>query len=677
MSEGIFFFVVGPSGAGKDALIDGAKTALSTSERYVFAQRTITRLANSPGEKHHAISETEFIDAEKKGHFLISWHAHGLHYGLSKTLLEDIQHGQHVIANGSRTVIQQLATLVPRLIVIEITAPVDVLAQRIAKRGRETVAEIQARLSRQAPLNTANIEYYQVMNDETVEEGISRFITVLGTLSNTYVLRRLPIHAPLDKTVYVQHQSHAFMLNPHQTTKLQLNIGNTPLTFQMHTIDDPYVIAPHEIGLSADLFDQLALNKDMQVSIRKILPPQSQHLLRRKINGQVLNQDDYAQLLREIIDGRYEDTAVAAFLVAATKSLTDDEVLALAKVRSSFSKKIEWNEPIVVDKHSMGGIPGSRITLIVVPIIAAFGMAMPKTSSRAITSAAGTADAMETVAKVDLYPQDVFRCVKQAKACIAWNVHLNHSVIDDVMNAITRPLGLESTRWSVASILSKKKTAGSTHVIVDIPYGPRTKLKTQEDAQQLAHLFEKTGTGLELKIKAYATDGTRPIGRGIGPALEVRDVEWVLTNNEQAPTDLRNKAILFASRILAWHPDVATEEKGREIAEQLLKSGAAKVAFERIIDAQGRKPRIYPGTKTHTVYANQSGQISELNGWEIAGVARAAGAPQDLSAGIDLLCQIGDHVKVGQPLYTIHSSQDYSLENAIQLSSLNNGILIQ
>ena len=104
----------------------------------------------------------------------------------------------------------------------------------------------------------------------------------------------------------------------------------------------------------------------------------------------------------------------------------------------------------------MGGVPGSRITLIVVPIAAAYGMTIPKTSSRAITSAAGTADAMEVLARVDLDKEDILRTVRKTNGCIAWNGRLNHSRVDTLMNRITRPLKLDSLRWSVASILSKK-----------------------------------------------------------------------------------------------------------------------------------------------------------------------------------------------------------------------------
>jgi thymidine phosphorylase len=329
-----------------------------------------------------------------------------------------------------------------------------------------------------------------------------------------------------------------------------------------------------------------------------------------------------------------------------------------------------WPDKIVVDKHSMGGIPGSRITLIVVPIVAAHGgFLMPKTSSRAITSAAGTADAMETLANVELGPTELRICLERARACIAWNGRLNHSVVDDVMNAITRPLGIDSNRWSVASILSKKLTAGSTHVIVDLPFGRRAKLKTEGDAIELAALFETVGRGLGLTVQAFATDGSKPIGRGIGPALEARDVIWALDNHPEAPADLVEKALFFASRILAWDPAIGSVKDGRARAEKLLRSGAARNAFERIIDAQGRRsPPVMPGRLMHTFHADQAGAVKEIDGWAVTEIARRAGAPLDKAAGVDILRNVGDAVECGEPLFVIHASAQGDLEEAARLA---------
>ncbi len=583
-ATGTFFLVVGPSGAGKDSLIDGARASLD--DDYVFARRVITRPGGSAGEDHEGVTEAEFARRQRRGEFLVTWDAHDLRYGLPMSLMRELERGRNVVANGSRGVVADLAARLPRFVVILVTAPQEVLAQRISARGRESGDQVARRVARAGVSMPPEVACITVSNDSTLEAGMARFVEALQS------------------------------------------------------------------GTSASATRQ----------------PASRANLMAKLRGEPLDEAAYVAVLQDAIAGRYTEAELTDFLIAATRTLTDAEVVALARARTAFTPRIDWDEPLVVDKHSMGGVPGSRITLVVVPIVAAYGLAMPKTSSRAITSAAGTADAMETIARVDLTHEDVRRCVAQARACIAWNGRLNHSVIDDVMNAITRPLRLDSRRWSVASILSKKFTAGATHVIVDLPFGPQTKLATRADAEALGALFEHVGKGLGLHVRALVTDGSHPIGRGIGPALEVRDVRLVLDNDPAAPADLREKALRFAGEIIAFDPRVGCAEQGMRIAAALLHEGKAKAAFDRIAAAQGIRSRpVAPGTHTRIVAATTRGQVTAIEGLQISGVARAAGAPRAAGAGIDLLCTVGAQVAPGQPLYRIHADSAAALEAAAAL----------
>ena len=677
MAQGIFFFIVGPSGAGKDSLIEGARAQLGEAGRYVFARRTITRPSGAPGEDHDGVTEAQFNTSVAAGDFLITWEAHGLSYGLSADLLSALSNGNHVIANGSRKMIRELAGLVPRLVVVEVTASIDVLAARILARGRENAMEARARVMRQVEPLPVDIETLRVSNDGALDHGITAFVRALATATQRLRLRRVPVSTGLERIAYLPMQSGVLSAADYLgASKVDLLADGKSLSVQIHGLAAEALLAPDELGLSEEAFASWDVAEGAEVALRRTPSPASRQALIQKVQGHELGEAEYEMLLRDIIEGRYTEGEISAFLVSATRSLSDAEVIALARVRTRFTPTLHWDHRIVVDKHSMGGVPGSRITLLVVPIVAAHGMAMPKTSSRAITSAAGTADAMEAVARVDLTVADVQRCVEQAGACIAWNGRLNHSVVDDVMNAITRPLGIDSNRWSVASILSKKLTAGSTHVVVDLPYGLRTKLKTQAQARELGDLFERVGAGLGLTVVAFATDGSRPIGRGIGPALEVRDVRSVLANDPSAPQDLREKALFFAGQILSWDPAVGSVEAGRQLAEALLTSGKANAAFERIIDAQGRKEPSLPGALTYSVFATAAGQVNELDGWRIAEIARRAGAPVDKSAGIDLKVGQGDFVTQGQCLYVVHASNAADLESASVLAQMSNGVTL-
>ena len=585
--RGSFIYVVGPSGAGKDSLISAARERLSP-ESFVFARRTITRRAGTPGEDHDSCTPEEFARREAAGEFLITWHAHSLQYGLPSRLLDELAAGRSVIANGSRNMIATLAARVPSLLVVEVTAPAHILHERLHGRGRETTDDVANRLQRKVKPYPDGAQVVRVVNDQSLEIGITRFMDTL-----------------------VDH-----------------------------------------LGLA----------------------PAQSRALQHKIAGKALTEPEYRQVLRAIADQQVTGAELEAFLIACTESLDDDELVAVARLRCERMPRIDWGRPIVVDKHSMGGIPGSRVTMVVIPIIAAHGLLIPKTSSRAITSAAGTADAMEVLARVDLTPDELRRVVHETNACIAWNGKLNHSALDDAMNAITRPLALDTRRWSVASILSKKYSAGATHVVIDIPFSPTGKVKSRAEGEELGRLFEMVGERLGLVVRAFATEGTAPIGRGIGPALETRDVLMVLDHKPDAPQDLLDKSLFFASQILALAGVVDSVEAGRARAQDLLASGAARRALEHIVRAQGAQPHPdLSGLVTHDIISTQGGIVDRIDGYAISGIARGAGAPADAWAGVDLLQIVGARVKAGDVLYRIQSRSAQSLGIAVAMARDFNG----
>ena len=454
MRPGILFLVVGPSGVGKDTLIDGARAALAGSDRYVFAQRTITRPADAGGEAHCAVSEAEFDALEADGAFLISWSAHGLRYGLPAELSERLRAGHHVVANGSRASIAALAERVPRLVVVAVSTAHAAQACRIAERGRESADEVQLRLNRQVEWTApAGVDVVLVTNDSSIEDGVAALIAALERASLQLRLVAFPIDSWRERIAYLPADSIIGARDYLGPERVAVSGAGRSICASIHVADaavrqaskgssspaggSDLLLAADEIGLSRQAFEELGLPVGAAVSLVRTPAPDSRAALRAKIRGKELTEAQYAMLLADIVAGRYTDSEVAAFLVAASYRLSDAEVVSLARVRASFMPHARWDEPMVVDKHSMGGIPGSRITMIVVPIVAAHGLAMPKTSSRAITSAAGTADAMEVLAKVDLDMAQFRRTVQRVRGCIAWNGRLNHSTLDDTMNAIT------------------------------------------------------------------------------------------------------------------------------------------------------------------------------------------------------------------------------------------------
>ncbi len=675
MPSGLFFFVVGASGVGKDTLIAGAMDQLGSTHRYVQARLVITRPAG-PHEDHEPISAGEFARRQSAGLFLHSWDAHGLQYGLPEELHEHLAAGQNIIANGSRATLSSLLGKVSPLVVIEIAARGDILKRRILDRGWETVAEAEAQLAVEVAPLPPEADVITVMNNTSVQEGIAALVNALETALSRMALRRIPIRAGRANIAYLQSNGTDAASTYLDGNRIDISGHGRSIRARVNTVDPGWHLSPGEIGISSEAFDRLGIAAGSLVALQRMPSPSSRRLLRRKIDGEKLDAKEYATLFRDIAEDRYPESEVAAFLVATIQTLDDDEVVAVAQARCSLTPRIDWGAPIVVDKHSLGGVPGNRLTLIVVPIVAAHGMLMPKTSSRAITSASGTADVMEAACRVDLDAAEVQRVVGHAGGCIVWNGRLNYSPLDDIVNDITRPLELNSNRWSVASILSKKWAAGSTHVVVDLPYGPHTKLRNFQEARELEQLFEHVGEGLGLSVHALASAAPGAIGRGIGPVLELRDVRLVLSNNPAAPQDLREKSLRFAAKILSFDPDIGTEAAGRLRAEHLLTSYAAMRRFEAIVDAQGRRDPLLPGTFTETVWAKQVGCVTEIDGWRVAGIARRAGAPSDKGAGIDLAVRAGEPVTRGMALYTIHASTKADLDAARQLAAEDDGITI-
>jgi thymidine phosphorylase len=227
--------------------------------------------------------------------------------------------------------------------------------------------------------------------------------------------------------------------------------------------------------------------------------------------------------------------------------MTSDELLALVHAMAQAGTQLTWNRSIVVDKHCIGGIPGNRTSMIVVPIVAAHGLPIPKTSSRAITSPAGTADTMEVLMK---------EVVTACHGCLVWGGHVNLSPADDILISVERALSLDTREQMVASIMSKKIAAGSTHLLIDLPVGPAAKLTNATEAMRLRKLFEFVGDHFGISVEVVTTDGRQPIGNGIGPVLEAQDVMAVLANEPGAPLDLREKSLRLAAHLLEYDPEL-------------------------------------------------------------------------------------------------------------------------
>ena len=497
----------------------------------------------------------------------------------------------------------------------------------------------------------------------------------------TLAVRRVGIDTWRENVAYLHRECEIYRAEGFQAlSKVEVRANGRQILATVNVVDDPAIVGCHELGLSEDAFAQLGVQHGHTARISQAEPPASIAALHRKIDGERLGREDFQAIVRDIADRRYSKIELTAFVVACNRSELDrEEVYFLTEAMIATGRRLDWQEPLVVDKHCIGGIPGNRTSMLVVPIVAAHGLLCPKTSSRAITSPAGTADTMEVLANVELPFEQMSDIVRRHRACLAWGGTADLSPADDVLISVERPLAIDSPGQMVASILSKKIAAGSTHLVLDIPIGPTAKVRSMPEAQRLRRLFEYVAQRLHLSLDVVITDGRQPIGRGIGPVLEARDVMQVLENDPHAPGDLRQKSLRLAGRLIECDPDVRGGD-GYAIARDILDSGRALARMNAILDAQGRHPfdRHHPelGALSFEIYADRDGVVSGIDNYQIAQIARLAGAPKVQGAGVDLLRKLGDAVQSGDVLYQVYAAFAADLGFARQACARASGYAI-
>ena len=435
------------------------------------------------------------------------------------------------------------------------------------------------------------------------------------------------------------------------------------------------LLKPDEIGLSEEAFLALALPEGSQVSATLAVSPRSVDFVRAKLRGSRLDRAAYDAILADVVKGRFSRVELSMFVLGcALREMDTDELADYTRAMIGTGARLDFGPAPIADKHSIGGIPGNRTTMIVVPILAALGLKIPKTSSRAITSPAGTADTMSTLAEVALAPDRMHEVVGATGGCIAWGGALALAPADDILITVERPMEIDTEAQMVASILAKKKTVGATHVLIDIPLGSSAKVRTQADAERLANLFHAVAAKIELQLDVVVTEARGPVGRGIGPRLEALDVLAVLRRQSDAPMDLREKSLYLAARLLEMTGTVMPTA-GYRAAEEVLDSGRALEKFQQIVREQGARELPAEAAYRRNVASQADGRIREIDCWEIARVAKRAGAPANLAAGVRMLMSVGDVVAKGDPIFEIHAESAAQLEFARAYADSHPGLI--
>lgn len=435
-------------------------------------------------------------------------------------------------------------------------------------------------------------------------------------------------------------------------------------------------ISENDMGIFQEVQRLLNIFADQPITIIPEEKPYAIQSIKKKLDGLELSRDEIFEIITDIVDNRLTQAEIASFVTAVyAKGMSMDEVEHMTRAMAETGQMLRFNIKPIADLHSIGGVPGNRTTIIAIPIIAAAGIYIPKTASRAITDPAGTADTMEVLAPVDHSIDEIKEIVLEHKGCIVWGGAIDMAPADDSIVEVERPLQLDPTAMLLSSIMAKKYAAGATDVLIEIPHGPGTKC-TRPRANELEKKFLALGSRLGIKLKISKTDGSQPVGRGIGPALEARDVLWVLEKNDSAPADLKNRSLYLAGQLLELVKR-AKPGTGFKTAASLIENGAALKKLKEIIAAQGGNPKITSadiqiGKYDETILAERTGAIQAIDNDIIKRIGRHLGAPYNKGAGLYLYAKVGDKVKDGDKLFSLYAESGRKLAEGLEFAEANN-----
>jgi len=427
------------------------------------------------------------------------------------------------------------------------------------------------------------------------------------------------------------------------------------------------MVKPNEIGVFKDVKEKLGLKRGSQVKVTPVPKPDSLNYIKKKLEGKELNEKEIMEIVKDISNNTLSEVEESAFIAAVyIYGYTLNETVSMTKALAAGGKRLKIGKRPIVDKHCIGGTNG-RTTMIVVPIVAAAGCFIPKTSSRSITSSAGTADVMEVLANVSLSMKKIKSITEKIGGVIAWGGALQLAPVDDEIIKIEHPFALDPRGQIIASVMAKKASVGSKFVVIDIPIGPDVKIHTREVAKDMAKKFIKVGKRLGIKVKVLITNGTQPSGKAFGPVLEAKYSMRILEN--EFFDELAQKSCELAGTLFEM-VGKANKGKGYALAKEILVSGKALKKMKEIIKAQGGKilksDKIPEPKMGKNVFSTEAGKVDRVNVRKCSTIARIAGAPVDQNAGVYLFVKEGDLIKSKQPLFRIYSSNKRKLTLAAQ-----------
>jgi len=429
-------------------------------------------------------------------------------------------------------------------------------------------------------------------------------------------------------------------------------------------------VEPGDVGVFLDTAKELDVVEGDPVTVTLLPPQTSVQYIKKKMRGEKLANHEINNIIKDVVDRSLSEIEITAFIIAQQyHGMGMDEIEGLTRAMVEHGSTIDFQKP-VFDKHSLGGIPGNKVSLLIVPIVAAAGLLIPKTSSRAITSPSGTADTMSTLAPVDFSATELKAIANKTNGAIIWGGSLNLAPADDIFIGVEYPLQMDPESQMLASIMAKKLAVGTDYLVLDLPVGREAKVETSEQARRISNQLIELGERLGVRTKCGITYGGQPVGYSVGPALEAK--EALLALEGRGPTSLVEKSTALAG-LLFELAGKAPRGKGQDFATEILTSGRALAKMREIIEAQGGDPRVKPdempiGEKKVQVNAPCDGYITRVSNRAITAIARAAGAPIEKGAGVVFYGKEGHKVKKDETILEIHAERETRLDEAYQMA---------
>lgn len=455
----------------------------------------------------------------------------------------------------------------------------------------------------------------------------------------------------------VLNQGQAEALDVRLSDRVRLAFGKRQA---LAIVDHSEKLIKHgEIGVFQETAEELGVKDGALLRLLPADRPASLDYIRKKLDGEILSAKEIEVIIRDLMSQSLSNAELAAFISAVyTRGMTVEEVVALTHAIYSSGDTLNFRNGFVASEHSVGGIAGDRVSMLIVAILASLNVYIPKTSSRAISSASGTADVMEVFCPVSLSVNQMRKVVSKAHGCLVWGGGATIASADDKLIKIRNPLRLDPQPLLLSSILAKKKAEGANVVLLDLPVGSGSKLGSMEAARALAKEFTALGAKLDMKVECIVTDGSEPLLSTIGPVLEARTVLETLRGKGEPA--LAEKACVMSGLMLSIIKGYSKEE-GYRVARHQLESGKALAKFLEIVKLQGGNPGVKPedlkpAKHALTINSKENAKVAHVDNKAVFRVCRALGAPQDPGAGIVLHAMKGKSVKQGDPLFTMYSS---------------------